>query len=92
MTSKHLEKTLGTLGALNRDELIIVQQAIEHLLLIADLEAQNDSSHPDVAAEQPRQSVGYVEKKLIRGFGPYLYLRRWQGKTLTSTYIGKARS
>jgi hypothetical protein len=92
MTGKYLEKALATLGALNCEELLVVQRAVEHLLLIAELEAQSESDEPGEAVERLGKAVGYVEKKLIRGFGPYLYLRRWQGKTLTSTYIGKARS
>ena len=88
---KYLEKTLATLGALNRDELLIVQRAIEHLLIIVESIGENQPDEPDQVAEQPRRAVGYVEEKLIRGYGPYLYLRRWEGKTLTSTYIGKAR-
>jgi hypothetical protein len=90
--SQYLEKSLTTLGALNRDELLIVQRAIEHLLIIVESIEENESDEPDEPVERQRRAVGYIEEKLIRGFGPYLYLRRWEGKKLTSTYIGKARS
>lgn len=33
---------------------------------------------------------GYVESKLIRGYGPYFYLRYWQNGQRRSVYLGKA--
>ena len=35
---------------------------------------------------------GYVEEKMIRGYGPYLYLRYWEGRRLRSEYLGRAGS
>lgn len=33
---------------------------------------------------------GSFEHKLIKGYGPYLYLRWWSGGKHRSTYLGKA--
>lgn len=87
----HLQKTLVTLGALNRDELIHVRDVINDLLAIYD-EQPEAAPDDDSSVEIKPRAFGHIEAKMIRGYGPYLYLRRWQGKTLTSTYIGKARS
>lgn len=37
-----------------------------------------------------RGSSSYFELKLIRGYGPYRYLRYRIGSTLKSVYVGKA--
>ncbi len=39
--------------------------------------------------QQPR--FGHLEAKMIRGYGPYLYLRWWEGKTHKNLYIGKCQ-
>ncbi len=33
--------------------------------------------------------IGYLEEKMINGFGPYLYFRYWQDGVHKSLYIGK---
>ena len=33
--------------------------------------------------------IGYLEEKMINGFGPYLYFRYWQDGIHKSLYIGK---
>jgi len=59
------------------------------------LDAQGTQYNGDVAKVpknkrgQPAGS-GYFESKLIRGYGPYLYLRYWQSGHRRSVYLGKA--
>ncbi len=51
----------------------------------------------DPTAEEPEQKLdggksskmGSFELKTIRGHGPYLYLRYWDGKRHRSKYLGK---
>ena len=33
--------------------------------------------------------IGYLEEKMINGFGPYLYFRYWEAGVHKSLYIGK---
>lgn len=88
MARSNLEKTLSTLGVLTRPELLKLREIIDDLLEIED---ESDQA-ADSGANGKVKSVarGHIELKLIRGYGPYKYLRRWEGKKLTSTYLGKA--
>ena len=46
-----------------------------------------------VNGESPaRLGAGYLELKMIRGNGPYLYFRIREGRRLRSRYVGKATS
>jgi hypothetical protein len=94
MAKSDLDKTVATLGVLNRAELQ------ELLVLVNDM---IDTGYFDPAGAADRangvkagEAKGYVETKLIRDakhgkvYGPYLYLRVWRDGVLTSKYLGKA--
>jgi hypothetical protein len=38
---------------------------------------------------KPLNQEGYIEEKFINGYGPYRYLRYWDGKIHKSVYLGK---
>lgn len=80
----------ATLGMLTEDELFELVRLIDELLYILEPSPESDIGG-DEKDTQPG-GRGHIELKMIRGFGPYAYLRRWKGKTLTSTYLGKART
>lgn len=88
----YLQKALSTLGALNQSELRDLRRAIDDLLELLESPDDDQDQTSDDDSDVRRPALGHIEAKRIRGYGPYLYLRRWEGKTLTSTYIGKARS
>lgn len=87
---KPLERTLATLGALTPDELVTIRDTINDMLAIYEAEA--DDSQSQESSSVKVVGLGHIEYKMIRGYGPYAYLRRWRGKSLTSTYLGKAKS
>ncbi len=41
------------------------------------------------AREGEEVQIGYIEEKMINGFGPYLYFRYWDSGVHKSLYIGK---
>jgi len=90
---KPLATALATLGVLTRAELLELRSAIDDLIEILDEVARPDETGDTPTGEKP-EAKGYLEKKMIprgkKSYGPYLYLRKWKGKTLTSTYLGKA--
>lgn len=49
---------------------------------VADATAENRS--------HTAKSKGHVETKTINGYGPYRYLRYWDGGKFKSQYLGKA--
>ncbi len=59
------------------------------------LEAYEDEESPQpaasVAAGHSSGARGHFEDKLIRGYGPYRYLRWWDGGKHRSHYIGKVK-
>lgn len=84
---------------LNREELGRIYAMIGGLI-----DAMEDSDAQTVGevlpattdAKKRRIAVGHIEYKMIKKtngktYGPYAYLRYWQGKTLKSKYIGKAQ-
>ncbi len=92
MKQDKLKKVCALLGGLSRNELVELQDTIAGLLLAMDAEngephvAETPPGDPDAPRTGPS---GYVERKRITGYGPYLYLRLWKNGHLTSTYIGK---
>ena len=84
-----LAKCLSTLGSLDQPELRHVRNVINDLLRI---EYAEDLESLMNGPAQETKIAGHIELKMIRGYGPYKYLRVWKGKTLTSTYLGKAPS
>lgn len=93
------KKITNNLGQLSRSELKELNEIVSALL-----EATDDDSPPEVspqkkedlmqlsyqqakAGQKPKK--GHIEEKIIRGYGPYLYLRFWKEGSLKSLYIGK---
>lgn len=91
LTQSALKTITGSLAQLERCELEELAQIVASLL---DLQAPEEEELEPVQGEQKPSRAGakgHIEEKLINGYGPYLYLRYWQGKTLKSQYIGKAK-
>ena len=92
MSQIALEKALSTLGALSREELIMLRGIIDEVLA-ADFDGQADGrERAEARPGSPDGGQGHIELKMINGYGPYKYLRRWHKGSLTSTYLGKAAS
>lgn len=90
-TQSALKTITGSLAQLERIGLEELAQIVATLL---DLQAPaEEEPEPVQQGEQKATHIakGHIEEKLINGYGPYRYLRYWQGKTLKSQYIGKAK-
>lgn len=96
-TTKRQSPALKTIvRSLDRltDEELTDLDAILHGLIEAREDAVAEETTPIEAtgkATAKKGARGHIELKLINGYGPYKYLRYWQGKTLKSEYIGKAK-
>jgi|WetSurMetagenome_2_1015567.scaffolds.fasta_scaffold105524_4 hypothetical protein len=91
MIKKPFKEICSRLSELKRFELIELKSIIEAIL---NIEKEHREKYPTVAPlsnKKLRYANGHIELKLIRGFGPYMYLRYWSGKKLKSVYIGKAK-
>jgi hypothetical protein len=85
------ETIYNALPELSRDELHVLAERINELLA-------EEAGEDEVleTAGSPRTGgngggKGWVELKLIRGYGPYAY-RRWrEGGVLRSEYVGKVK-
>jgi len=64
----------------------IESQAMQEKTLLKILEGGRENDAPGEAKR------GYVESKLINGYGPYLYKRWMENGRLRSKYLGKAKS
>lgn len=84
------------LGELSVEELEGVARMVATLLTIRreEEEVEIDQAADDDTDQgaEKKTARGHIELKLINGYGPYQYLRYWEGKTLKSRYIGKAKS
>lgn len=89
-TQSALKTITGSLAQLERCELEELAQIVAALL---DLQTLEKEELEPAQGEQKaaRSAKGHIEEKMINGYGPYRYLRYWQGKTLKSQYIGKAK-
>lgn len=81
---------------LNRAELERVADLVAGLLeALDDAQVETLEAVAPMTAPAPTNGKngarGHVEWKTINGCGPYAYLRYWSGKTLKSSYIGKAK-
>lgn len=78
--------------SLSQEELREIAAMVQGLIEAHEGEEEG-KQHP--AAEEnkvpKRQARGHIEAKMIRGFGPYYYLRYWSGTSLKSRYMGKER-
>lgn len=86
-----LAKTRATLGALSLADLKELRADLDTLIAVLEADEADGQKRLESTTQAPsgRVAKGYIEEKTIRGYGPYLYLRVWQGKTLTSKYLGK---
>lgn len=89
-----LDEVTSRLGQLDRSELEELQDIVARFLAVLDPEEETNVDELDELEEAKtngRVAKGHVEEKTINGYGPYLYLRYWQGKTLKSKYLGKKK-
>lgn len=87
----HSQSSAVTLASLTVGEPEDVAAMVEAVLAIHRREGNHEDG-VETALEPlvAKGAVGYLEAKTINGYGPYLYLRYWVGKTHKSKYIGKA--
>lgn len=76
---EELQKAVTALLEVTVEEEVKVKPTNEELMRLSFREARE--------GKKPRK--GYVETKMINGYGPYLYLRFWSEGRLKSLYIGK---
>lgn len=88
-TKTAFETVTSHLGQLSRSELVELAEIVGALLDAT--KEDDDQVEADGAGEAKSGARGHIEAKMINGFGPYLYLRYWSGKTLKSKYIGKPK-
>ena len=87
-----LDEVTSRLGQLDRSELEELQDIVARFLTALAPEEETGDDELDELEEAKtngRVAKGHIEEKTINGYGPYLYLRYWQGKTLKSKYLGK---
>jgi len=83
-----LANVLSGLGALDQPSLRHVFSVVKEMLRIEQPETLEELMRGE--SDQVVVRKGYIEEKLINGYGPYKYLRLWVNGHLTSTYLGKA--
>lgn len=86
-----LDEVTSRLGQLDRSELEELQDIVARFLAVLDPEEETVDEELEEAKTNGRVAKGHIEEKTINGYGPYLYLRYWQGKTLKSKYLGKKK-
>ena len=92
-TKSAFDTVAGNLAALNRAEL--EELAVMVATLLAPEEDQEEPEPENAQAGEVKggkRGGGYIEAKMINGYGPYLYLRYRVGKSLRSKYIGKPQA
>jgi hypothetical protein len=92
-----VEGVLQDCHKLSVSELRLLREALDVLIERKELKelALEDKAHPNEEGNSrtaQRARSGYIEEKMIRGFGPYLYLRVRQNGVHHSFYLGKAES
>ncbi len=82
---KSLVRSLDSLT----DEELTDFDALLHGLIEAREDAVVEETTPAPAKGNAAKKAarGHIEYKMINGYGPYKYLRYWQGKTLKSQYM-----
>ncbi len=91
--SPAFKATVRSLDRLSDEELTDLDALLHGLIEAREDEAAEETQSFESAgkATAKKEARGHIELKLINGYGPYKYLRYWQGKTLKSEYIGKAK-
>lgn len=74
----------------NSDQLSEMLTIIGGLLNAQGIQCTGDVAEVPKSKHRRPAKSGYFETKLIRGFGPYIYLRYWQSGHRRSVYLGKA--
>lgn len=90
-TKTPFDTVTSNLGQLSRGELEELSEMVAALLTATEPEEEEDDQVEDAGKPERPAARGHIEEKMINGYGPYLYLRYWQGKTLKSKYIGKKK-
>lgn len=83
-----LEGIERQLGALDRGELEDLAATVARLLAIADQDDPEDDQAPG-SAQAATGGAGWVDLKMINGYGPYAYMRWREGGTMKSKYLGR---
>jgi hypothetical protein len=83
----------------DRLELIAILQALQEAEAGGKEERGNPSSISELSREKVKEEalnrrgirggIGSFEDKIIKGYGPYRYLRYWYGRTRKSIYLGR---
>ena len=69
------------------------REVIDALLTLDELTDDNDFPKSNTNdGNGGGTGRGSIERKMINGCGPYLYLRYWSGGKHRSVYLGKAES
>jgi hypothetical protein len=90
-TQSAMKTITGNLAQLERTELAELAAIVAAMLSLADPEEEKELETAPGEKQAVSRAKGHIEEKMINGYGPYQYLRYWQGKTLKSQYIGKAK-
>ena len=89
LTQGQREHLSALMGILDREALLELRGLVDDRL--AELEEEGQEASSDNGTEEGSGSGGrgYIELKMIRGYGPYAY-QRWREKgRLRSKYLGK---
>ena len=80
--SDAVKNLLKQASELSQNELKTLLSGLEGLLKTSASENRDEHG-------KPTNQDGYIEEKMINGYGPYTYLRYWDGKIHRSVYLGK---
>lgn len=85
---EHLQILIGLMDQEGLLELIAMAES-----RLAELEEQEIQEPPETSSRQEAKGggSGWIELKMIQGFGPYAYKRWRQGGRLRSQYVGKVK-
>ncbi len=98
---ERITKNLGKLTLAELEELSLIVNQLKEVLV-------EESKEPIIEPEKKKKelikksikqaregrkvTIGYLEEKMINGYGPYLYFRYWEEGIHRSLYIGKKES
>jgi hypothetical protein len=95
-SSDPLTALLQGASTLSRVDLLELQSAIDALVIATqpiDLDEERERRRPEVKLKASRSADGWIETsyKTIKGkrYGPYRYLRWYQGPVKKSKYLGR---
>lgn len=92
--SPSIESILRDCYQLSQSERKQLREALD-VLIVSSEEEEEDDWEVTIEKKMPstgaRGSRGYIEVKMIKGCGPYAYLRFRSGGTHHSFYLGKVQ-